>query len=135
MKYVLVPPPVHIMNHRFKQPLMQTVEGKNPQPMIISMFTFVVDYICGSEAVGKGVEAARVINKLQSAFLDVEPGELVGVEDADYKVAMACIGSINWTAQFQPFCGQLLPLIEAWEDAAKQDETWKKNQTAELKTV
>lgn len=129
MKNVVVPPSVTFVN---KDGTPATVTGQDGKPQnTVSMYDFVMDSVCASPEIGKGIEGVKRVRKLQRAFEDTKPGDIVGIEDADYTVAMKVIENIQWARPI--IAMQLLPMMEAWENAAKQDEDWKKNNN--LKSV
>lgn len=122
MKYVVVPDPI-----TFKGKDGQSVEVNTPEggmKSTFAMYDFIMDNVCSSQDIGKGMEGMKRVRKLQRIFEDSVPGDLVGIEDADYTVVMKVVEGIQWV---RPLLGvQLLPLMEALEDAAKHDEEWKK---------
>jgi hypothetical protein len=90
----------------------------------MTMHDFVVDQICRVPAIGKGLDGARRVRKLDIAFAGAAPGELVGVEDADWVAVTGVLQGFDWS---NPLLGaQLLPLMEAFEDARTHDEAWRK---------
>jgi hypothetical protein len=118
MKHVLVPAPV-VIQHRKSAP-----SGTSSEPM--TMHDFVMDTICTSTAIGKGIDGVKRVRKLDRGFADKAPGDIVAIEDADYKAVMEVISQIQWS---RPDIGaQLLPMLEAWEDAEKHDEEWRRKQ-------
>ena len=129
MKYFVVPEPVTLLNTITKKPM---VHGKDHpeegQPVQITAHRFLLDNVLSSKDIGKGVEGIRRVRKLDMAFEDVKPGDLVGVEDADYTTVMKIMSEMEFGSPLH--AAQLLPFFEAWETTAKQDEKWKRDQLA-----
>jgi hypothetical protein len=138
MKYVIVPPDITIMN-RSTGKAVQAIDGNVEKDFVFTMSFFVERYIIVSsrvlrarpdEPTGDGLRRAL---KLQRAFENCAPGQVIGVEDADYKAVRAAVDNIDWPPAFAPFAPQVLPMIEAWEAAEKQDDEWKRKRDAEAR--
>jgi hypothetical protein len=115
MKYVVVAAPITV------RPRQST-----GQPGVVTMHEFIMDSICSAPAIGKGIDGAKRVRKLDKAFSSGDA--IVGIEDADYKVVMAVANDIPWA---RPDLGmQLLPFMEALEEAEKHDEEWRRQQVA-----
>lgn len=135
MKYVIVPNNIPIVN-KVTGKVMKAIEGDHEQDFIFSMKFFVERYLAVSpkllraradEPSGDGL---RRVTKLLRAFESCKEGDVIGVEDADYKAARAAVDALDW-GPFAQFAPQVLPMIEAWEAAEKQDDEWKKKHDAE----
>jgi len=132
MKYFVVPEPVKLVNTLTKQPMMYS--GDHPSagsPVEITAHRFLLDNILSSKEIGKGVEGVRRVRKMDMVFEDAKVGDLVCVEDADYAVVMKIIGEMEFASPLH--AAQLLPFFDAWEETAKHDEKWKREQT--LKSI
>jgi len=132
MKYVIVPPDVTIMNKATGKPV-RAIDGDTEKDFVVSMQFFVERYISTSskllrfrpdEASGEGL---RRVAKLLRVFEGGKPGDVIGIEDADYKAARAAVDALDWSALgLAGVAPQLLPMVEAWEAAEKQDDEWKR---------
>lgn len=131
MKYVVVPETIAIMN-KDKPQLVIKEQGAEPEPFIITHEDFVFDNIVASADLSKsGGEGARRHRKIVKAFEGCKAGDVIGVEDADFKVARTIIDNLNFNSAMARYVSQLLPHIEAWEAADKQDDAWKKKRDSE----
>lgn len=135
MKYVVVPEDVVLM--LANKPLIVTDrEGKETQ-VVWSHEKFVAEYICTNPQLNRpssgtvSGDALRRVVKLLRLFDGAKPGDVIGVEDEDFKKVRAVVDAIEWTEHMMRFAHQMLPHIEAWEHAEKHDEAWKKEYDVE----
>lgn len=129
MKNVVIPEPI-VFTVKGGARATALIDGSLKEIPTVTMYDFVMDSICSSANIGNGIEGAKRVRKLDRAFEDAKPGDVVGVEDADYKVVMEVISKIQWARP--ALAAQLLPLLEAWEVAEKQDEEWRKKQNLKV---
>jgi hypothetical protein len=132
MKYVVIPEPVTLINKITGKPIVY--DPSHPQkgePAIFTMHRWLCDNVLAAQEIGKGIEGIRRVRKLDMAFENSKPGDLVGVEDADYAAAWKIIENMSLANAL--VASQLFSFYEAWEVAAKQDEEWKRTQA--LKAV
>jgi len=116
MKYVIVSDPVKLVHPATKQPLETLADST----------WFLNNHVLHSPLIGKGIEGLRRVQKLEAKFASVVPGDVVGIEDADYKIIVDILDATVWDI---PRLGvQALPYFEAWEAADKQDDEWKRKQ-------
>jgi hypothetical protein len=135
MKYVIIPEDVALMNRRTGKPI-QVVrqDGEKPSDWVFTHEEFVLDHVCSDPRISAGGgDGARRLRKIEEAFLGCKPGDEIGVEDADYRVVMMVVGTLSWGPQFARHAAQLLPHIEAWEVADKQNDQWKRKREEEAK--
>ena len=126
MKHIVVPADI-ILHARNGERVMAVDENKNRKPYDPIVFgVFLFDAVCNSPHLGKGSEAARRVRKLEKLLLEAKYGDIIAIEDADYKVVEQVITEIAWP--YPALSGQFLPFIEAIEAAAKQDDDWRKKQ-------
>lgn len=155
MKYVIVPEHVTIVDQRGEHVLirqetfgttddeMQTERCKQCGNKIgslkswtISMEQFVYHNICSHPDIpAGGGNGARRKRKIEDLFDNCKPGDVIGIEDADYQIARNVVDHLTWAPHFARYADQMLPLIEAWEVADKQDGAWKKKYDAEMEKV
>ena len=126
MKYVVVPENVYF---RYDG---QPVHDQNGKPVVWSHEKFVSEFICTSPTMNRGGgDGLRRVVKMLRLFESAKAGDVIGIEDADYKVARSVVDSIEWPAPIMRFAHQMLPHVEAWEHAEKHDEAWKKEYDVE----
>lgn len=113
MKYVLVPSPVTL---RSKGMPIKGPDGRELDP--VTAHSFVIDYICSSQHLGKGYEGAKRASKLDRLFDGAAVESYIGVEDADHKAALQVIAAIEWRSPL--IASQLLPFLDAWEHAPEK---------------
>lgn len=82
------------------------------------------------QKIGKGYECALRVANLHDAFSGAQFGQLVGVEEADWKVIDKIIDEREWSNP--TVAGQLAPFCRAWRAGASQNEEWKKKRDAAL---
>lgn len=124
MKHIVIPETITLFSRNGER-VMSVDENKNRKPYDPVVFgPFLFDQVCASSHVGRGGEAARRVRKLEKLLLDAKPGDVVAIEDTDYKVIERVIAEVEWP--HAALSSQFLPFIEAIEDAAKQDEAWKR---------
>jgi hypothetical protein len=127
MRYVIVPSDVHIVD-RQGRPVEIKINDQQ-QPWIIKHEDFVFENITSNEklVVGGG-EGVRRQRKIRKAFEECKVGDIIGIEDADFKIARFVLDNLVWHSQFARYAEQMLPHIEAWENADRQNDEWKKKQ-------
>lgn len=126
MNYIEVPEDVPI-KHRDGSPLL-TSEGK---PFIFRHSDFVPDNICSHPQFGRlGGRGIRLQIALLEKFEKCQPGDIIGLETADYELVLTVIQDLRWNEAFVRFLPQVLAHVEAWEKAKSQDDAWKKNREA-----
>lgn len=130
MKYVIIPKSVNIVD-RTGNPV-NIKRGDLSVPWLFSHEDFVLDSLCASPemSVGGG-DGMRRQRKIEQAFTGCKEGDVIGVEDADFKIALAICGVLKWSEVVAKYATQFLPHAEAWEAAVKQDDAWKKKYDAE----
>lgn len=128
MKFFVVPEPVALVNTITKEPLKYGADHpQKGEAIVVSAHRFLTDNVLSSTKIGKGVDAIRRIQKLDSAFETASPGDLVGIEDADYTVVKEILNTMEFASPL--IAAQLSPFFEAWESAQNQGEEWKRKQT------
>lgn len=137
MKYVIVPADVPIVDKRTNEPIkgQDPVDPTKSEPLVMKHSDFVINNICFHADFSKGgAEGLRRKKRVEDKFINCKPGDVVGVEESDFKVGRPLLDKVEWHPQFTRFADQMLPHFEAWEAAEKQDEEWKKKYDAELVT-
>jgi hypothetical protein len=121
MKYVLITADVHVKDPRTGKPALETKEtGGTPEPIIVSMQSFVRDSICNDQRIGRGGDGIRRIIRLEKAFdplnATIRGGKrYASVESGDHQKVMEIVNDMNFAS---PLVGrQLVDLVEAWEKA------------------
>lgn len=128
MHYVVVPADVTVTNKRTGE-VVKYADGDERKDLVVTMPFFFEQYIVNSSELTKGVttgEGLRRIMKLTALFEDAKAGDVIGVEDADFKAVRKAVDAIQFPPAFQLYASQMLPFVQAWEDAEKQNEEWKK---------
>ncbi|MES2179835.1 MAG: hypothetical protein V4550_18385 [Gemmatimonadota bacterium] len=127
MKHIIVPADVNIVDRGGKEVKVSLEKDGPAVPWVITHEDFVYDNLCVHPNLSKGGgNGARRQQKIEQVFLGCKPGDVIGVEDADFVVAIAVIGTFEWSPSFARYATQMLPHIEAWEAAEKQNDAWKK---------
>ena len=134
-KHVVVPQPVELRDVRTGKRLQRAILDPPPGPgerttfediPPVTMHSFMVE-ICNDQRIGKGGDGARRINRLLEAFRDKKAGAIVGIEDADFTAVMQIID--DFQLQSPVLLAQHVPLLEAWENAKKQNAEWYRKYT------
>lgn len=134
MKYVVVPEDIAIVDRRNgnRPIILKRSEEEEGEPYVIKFRDFVLTNIVDSPAMvrggGEGIRRAR---KIEALFQDARPGDVVGVEDADYRIIRNIVDHIEWSPTFARHATQIEPFIAAWEAAERQDDKWKRKRDAE----
>lgn len=133
MRYVIVPKDITIVvDDNPNKPVITVDENGDKQPLVFSFKKWLDGYVLNSPTMVRGGGSAlRRVIKMMALFDDVEPADVIGVEDDDYRLARTAIDDIQWPPGMVRWAYQLLPFIEAWEQAKDQDEAWKKKYDAE----
>src|SRR5438046_2410714 len=109
MKYVIVPADVHVVERNGKPSMVSKEKNEKPVPWVISHEDFVYDNLCAHPNLSKGGGAgARRQQKIEQAFLGCKPGDVIGIEDADFVIALAVIGVFEWSPSFARYATQML---------------------------
>lgn len=134
MKYVIIPEDVTIVDRRNgnKPVIMKKNPDDEGAPWVLKHEDFVMTNIVDSPTMVKGGgEGLRRARKIEKKFENCQPGDVIGVEDADYRIIRGIIDSIEWAPHFARYATQIASHVEAWENADKQDDAWKKKYDAE----
>lgn len=130
--YVVVPKDVKVVDTRTGRPVLVKPRPEEvPRPWVISHEEFVLDILCGSPIIlkngeGDGPSAGmQRQRRIQTAFKDSQPGSAIEVSEADCVVVIDAIKQLDWAPEFRRYAAQILPHVQAWEDALIQDEAWK----------
>lgn len=130
MKYVKVPVPVQLVNPQTKRPIKQAKEDGTTSDMDpMTAHAFLVNYVLGQQTIGKGVDGIRRVVKLDRAFDGCKPGDVVGVEDADYAVVLEILKTMELGSPV--VMAQLLPFFESWETATSEKQKPANEQVAQ----
>lgn len=133
MRWLIVPEDITIVDRKTGKPVMKRDAEGNETPWVSTHEDFYFDSLAVqpvlSEGGGEGIRRAR---KLEAAFTGCKPGQLIGIEDADYlHVRKKIIDRISWQAGTAQYAVQMAPHIEAWEAAEAQNDEWKRKRDLE----
>lgn len=126
MRYLVIPDDVQIVDRKSGQPvLFRRSQTEEPQLWKISHESFLTDFLLPhSDLLRGGVHALRRALKLEKLLSGCKPGDVIPLEDADYLVLRGLLEKIEWPPQFARFAVQMLPHLEAWERADRQNDAW-----------
>lgn len=136
MHYVVVPKDVQIINKKTNEVVKTPSRTSDSElvPLVMKHSDFVVEHVTSHPDFSKGgAEGLRRKKRVENAFIDCKPGDVIGIEAADFKIAKPLFDKIEWHPQFVRFSDQMLPHFEAWEVAEKQDEEWFKKREQQSK--
>lgn len=137
MRYVTVPAPV-TPTTQDKKPLKMRDEDNNLTEMgEVSMHRYLMTFIVNETVkpptreepnpdakIGKGREGNKRITRLDNAFENAKPGDVVAVEEADWEKVKKIAEEKNWSpASFGAF---FTPFEDAWFDAPEKKPEPKK---------
>lgn len=133
MRYVVVPADVQFVDRKSGKPIhVKNPETGETRPWTYSHTDFVLDALCSSPHFGQlGARGIRLQVKLIEKFEKCVAGEVIGLETTDYELLVPALDKLPWREDFVRYLPQILPHIEAWEQAAKQDEVWMKLRQSE----
>lgn len=121
---VLVPNDVKIVELRTGRPvLVQPRPEDKPKPWVISHEEFVLDVLCGSPILirngsdDRAADGLKRQQRIQKAFKNCMPGNRIEIGEADWLIAMDAIKNLSWAPDAVRHAAQLLPHIQAWEEA------------------
>lgn len=136
MKYVTVPRVVvepKVGGKLVSIGMEPPIDGGEPKPILLTevslhryLMMFVVDAqekstdgrAPGAPKIGIGYDGNRRISKLDRAFGEAQPGDVVAVEDADWKIVKKIIEERAWTPPSFGAC--FISFEEAWMVANDQ---------------
>lgn len=146
MKYVVVPEPVKLVSPLNNKPYTETgPDGTAAEIPPITLHGFLLRWVLSEtepvmsngqvtgvrSKLGEGYEGVRRASKIDRLFESAVPGDIVGVEDADWTAVKKIIEEKEWP---MPMVGaRLVEIMDAWMAGATQDRDWyaKQKVTAE----
>ncbi len=135
LKYVKVPAPVELVNLKGKRYKEMPAEGQTVEEAAdlapISLHSYLMQYVfeevdvippafqganpTTKRKMGDGYAGNKRTRKLDKAFENAVPGDVVAVEDSDWQVVKKIIEEKNWPGA--AISSQFTPLEDAWIEA------------------
>lgn len=132
MKHLIVPEPVHIVDRAGKPVSGKLTADSEYGELVVDLLSFY-DVISEHPSMVKGgADAIRRVLALRELIAEnPTPGTIIPIREEDYRPVDFAIKSFDFSPGFSRYVPQLLPIVEAWENADKQDSSWKKKYDAE----